>query len=68
MITQYRVHPRPWSLPLRENSTEDLGDSVPTTTVIAGAGMKNSNGKESHVRSSMFRTHAGVDRIPDGRI
>jgi len=53
---------------LRENSTEDLGDSVPTTTVIAGAGMKNSNGKESHVRSSMFRTHAGVDRIPDGRI
>ena len=53
---------------LGDNSTEDLGDSVLTTTVIPSAGKKGRDGKESHVRLGMCRTHAWVDRVPQGRI
>jgi len=40
------------------NSTEDLGDSVPTTTVIPRARKKGKDGKELDLRLSMCRPHA----------
>ena len=51
-----------------DNSIEDLGDLISTTTVIPSARKNGRDEKESHVRYRMCGTYAWIDRIVEGRI